>query len=137
MKAALKRGIAVTGSTLLLAGFAAPAMANHHDDDDDRRGDDRRGSRSCSIDLDQNRRTLDIELNTNQRNGTAWVTIDFDTPRGDRGDQRVRVSLDRRGDAEGSVRIPARADSVEVSARVLGTGISCDEDLDLDRRDRA
>jgi hypothetical protein len=100
-------------------------------------GDNNR-DRQCSIELDRDRNTLTVDVNTSARNARhfARVSADFDTRR-DRGDNVEWVRLDRRGDAEGiEFRIPRRADSVDVTVRVGGTRISCDESLELDRRVR-
>lgn len=140
---------ALFGATALI--FMTPSLASANTDEgnrnnrpgvenrdgDDRRDNrnDRRNARRCSIDLDQNRRSLDIEANTSVRNGLAWYNVNFDTRNG-RGDETVWVRLDRRGDVEGSVAIPRGADNVRVTLRVAGTGVSCSETLELTRRGR-
>ena len=138
MNTRIKRVLALTGGTLMVASMAAtPAMAQ---EGDERRGggDRERGDRRCSIELDQNRRTLDVELDLTRRAGgqRALVQADFDTRRG--GVDREVVTLDNRGDADLDFRIPRGADDVTVTVWTRGGRevISCDEDLDLNRRGR-
>jgi hypothetical protein len=141
MNTRIKRVLALTGGTLMVASMAAtPAMAQDGDDyrNGGRDGGRDRGDRRCSIELDQNRRTLDVELDLTRRAGgqRALVQADFDTRRG--GVDREVVTLDSRGDADLDFRIPRGADDVTVTVWTRGGRevISCDEDLDLNRRGR-
>jgi len=134
MNTLTKRALALTGSALMVAGFATPAVAQ----DDDRRGD--RGG--CEVTLDQrgNSRQFDVEVDASRRAGdSAAVRLDFDRDRRRDTTQWIRIDLDRQGDGDARVRAPRLTDEVTATVYVRNEGRrgglqTCTATLDLDRR---
>jgi hypothetical protein len=121
----MKRVMAVSGAVLMVAGvgFASPAQAQDRDRDRDRGG--------CTVELDTRARgnILDIEVDGPRRADDAVVRVDFDRGR----TVTRRIDLDRRGRGELSVRVPNRADDVEVDVFIRDGRrvVRCDADLNL------
>lgn len=126
------RTTALTGlaALTLLGGTATAASAGDRGDDRDRRG-------SCTVELDTHNRGRVLEVDVDSRGvraDQAVARVDFDTRRGT---SWVRVDLNRRGDGSVDVRVPRRADSVDVTVYIRGDRgrvVTCDASLDLDRR---
>jgi len=121
----MKRTMAVASGVLMVAGIgmAGPAAAQDRDRDRDRGG--------CSVELDLRNRgnVLDIEVDGPRRADDAVVRVDFDRGR----TVTRRIDLDRRGRGELSVRVPNRADDVEVDVFIRDGRriVRCDADLNL------
>jgi hypothetical protein len=133
MHKATKGAIALTGSALMIVTAVAPASAR----DGERRYRDRSEVTECTVDLNQNRRTLEVDVRSDgNAQDNALVVVDFVDTRRDRGDERQRVALSGHGNAELDFRIPRRAETVEVTTYIGGRrdGISCTNTLTVEGR---
>jgi hypothetical protein len=132
MKTATKRIVALTGGALMIATTVAASPASARDGE--RRYRDRSEVTECTVDLNQNRRTLEVDVRSDgNAQDNALVVVDFDTRR-DRGDERQRVALSGHGNAELDFSIPRRAETVDVTTYIGGRrdGISCTNTLTIE-----
>lgn len=132
MKASTKRIVAATGGVLMVATTVAATPASAREGD--RQWRDRSSVTECSIDLNQNRRTLEVDVRSDGNSqDNARVVVDFDTRRGD---ERQGVTLSGHGNAELDFAIPRRADSVDVTVWIGGrrSGVTCTNTLAIEGR---
>jgi hypothetical protein len=132
MKSSTKRAVALTGGVLMLATTVAASPASARDGD--RRYRDRSEVSECTVDLNQNRRTLEVDVRSDgNAEDNARVVVNFDTRRGD---VRDRVTLSGHGNAELDFAIPRRAESVVVTTYIGGrrNGVSCTNTLPIEGR---
>jgi hypothetical protein len=132
MKASTKRTIALTGGVLMIATTVAATPASARDGE--RRYRDRSQVTECTVDLNQNRRTLEVDVRSDgNAEDNARVVVEFDTRRGD---ERERVALSGHGNAELDFSIPRRATTVDVTTYIGGRrdGVSCTNTLTIEGR---
>jgi len=132
MKSSTKRTIALTGGVLMVATTVAATPASARDGE--RRWRDRSAVTECTVDLNQNRRTLEVDVRSDgNAEDNARVVVNFDTRRGD---ERQRVALSGHGNAELDFAIPRRAETVEVTTYIGGRrdGVSCTNTLTIEGR---
>jgi hypothetical protein len=132
MHKATKGAIALTGSALMVVTTVAATPASARDGE--RRWRDRSAVTECTVDLNQNRRTLEVDVRSDgNAEDNARVVVEFDTRRGD---ERQRVALSGHGNAELDFSIPRRAETVNVTTYIGGRrdGISCTNTLTIEGR---
>lgn len=132
MHKATKGAIALTGSALMIVTTVAATPASARDGE--RRYRDRSEASECTIDLNQNRRTLEVDVRSDgNAQDNARVVVDFD---GRRGDDRQNVALSGHGNAELDFAIPRRATTVDVTTYIGGrrSGVTCTNTLAIEGR---
>jgi hypothetical protein len=123
-----QRFVALVSTGVLAAGLVTVGAGAASARPDDRHKDD-----GCTVELDQHRGKLEVNI-TGDKRAHAFVKADFN--KGDDADAYLR--LDRKGEGETKFDIPRRANWVEVKVVTKdGRDIDrCDAKLRLDRDHR-